>query len=252
MIRFILSMGTVVVFLIITLPALGILWIVRKFSPMTSQKIGQFMVKYAFKVVMFWTGTRTRRIGLENIPKDTPVMFACNHKSLLDACIMYDTLSVPAGFVAKKELRKAPIFNRWMLLLNCFFLDREDIRSGVKMILHSIDCINNGVSIIIAPEGTRSKTGEMNPFKEGSFKIATRTNCPIIPVAISGTDDLFENHKPFVRKAVTVVQFGEPIYLDKLTSEELKTVGAYTQKKVAEMLLGHEEYIKTNPSRRNA
>ncbi len=248
MIWLILGGLSFILFLIITLPVLGVLFIVRCFNPVVSARVAQAIVKYAFRFVLFMAGTRTKRIGIENIPKDTPVMFAANHRGLLDAGLAYGSLPVLTGTVAKAEIKKAPVFSLWMILVQCYFLDRKDMRSGMKMILNSIDLINKGTSVFIAPEGTRSKTEGMNPFKEGSFKIATKTGCPIVPVAISGADDALENTVPFLKRNVTVIEYGKPIYLDKLTDEEKKFVGAYTQKIVAEMLEGHKEYIKNNPS----
>ena len=239
-----------ILFLVLFLPVLGVLLLIHRKNPGLAAKIGQPIVKYGFRVVMFFTGTKTYRFGIENIPRDRPVMFASNHRGILDSALAYGSLPVLAGFVAKKSVKKAPIFALWMKVLNCYFLDRDDPRDGIKMILNSVDEIKAGRSVFIAPEGTRSKTEEMNPFKEGSFKMATKTGCPIVPVAMSGADDIFENSKPFVKRAVTVIQYGEPIYLDQLTDEQRKFVGAYTQEKVAEMLKTHEKYIYNNPTQK--
>ncbi len=238
-----------ILFFIITSPLLIILEILRLRHPVTASKIAQPVVKVGFNIVLLFAGTRVIKLGIENVPKDTPVMFAANHRGILDAALAYASLPVLTGIVSKKELRKVPFLSWWMDLCSCFFLDRKDPRSGIKMILQSIENINNGISMFISPEGTRSKTREMNPFKEGSFKISTKSGCPIIPVAVSGADDIFENSKPFVKHATAVIEYGKPIYLKDLSEEELKFVGAYTQKIVGSMLEGHEKYLVKNPSR---
>lgn len=249
MLLFFTAVIPVVLFFIITSPVLLVLEVVRLFDPVAASKAAQPFVRIGFRIVMFCAGSKTYRLGLENIPRDRAVMFASNHKSLLDAAVGYGAIPIQVGFVAKNVLRKVPFLSWWMDLCSCFFLDRQNPRSGMDMILYSIDNIKKGVSMFIAPEGTRSRTGEMLPFKQGSFKIATKSGCPIVPVAISGTDDVLENNRPLhVKRAVTVIEFGKPIYLEDLTEDELKSIGEYTREKVLEMLKGHEKYIYNNPT----
>ena len=81
--------------------------------------------------------------------------------------------------------------------------------------------------------------------------MADKTGCPIIPVAISGTDDVFENSAPWVKKATTVIEYGKPIYPEQLSPEDRKAMGAYCREIIGEMLKGHEQYIANNPSRKN-
>ena len=95
--------------------------------------------------------------------------------------------------------------------------------------LQGIEYIKNGISITIFPEGTRSRTGEMAPFKEGSLKFAEKTGCKIIPVVQNNTRQIMEAHSPFIRKTHTVLEFGEPIDVKSLDKEQKKFLGAYTQ-----------------------
>ena len=76
----------------------------------------------------------------------------------------------------------------------------------------------------------------MLPFKEGSLKIAEKTGCPIIPMALTGTADIFENHLPWIRPAHVTLQYGEPIYPKELSKEDKKHLGSYTQGKILAML----------------
>ena len=124
-------------------------------------------------------------IGEENVPKDEAVLYVANHKSMADIPVAYARCPGLTGFVAKDVVDKVPALRTWMRRLHCEFLDRHDIKQGLKVILSCIEKVKRGISIFIFPEGTRSRTGELAEFKGGSFKIATRTNCPIIPVAIS-------------------------------------------------------------------
>ena len=100
-------------------------------------------------------------------------------------------------------MKKVPIFNMWMERLHCMFLDRDDVRQGLQVILTAIDLIKSGISVTVFPEGTRNKENDtMLPFKEGSFKIAQKTKCPIVPMAITNSSAIFEDHFPFIKATI--------------------------------------------------
>ena len=124
-----------------------------------------------------------------------------------------------------------------MKRLYCLFLDRDDLKQGLKTILTGIENVKNGISMCIFPEGTRNKGSEtLLPFKEGSFKIAEKTGCAIIPMALTNTDDIFENHFPKIVPTTVVLEYGKPIYPNDLEKEERKKLGAYCQRIVEDML----------------
>ena len=131
---------------------------------------------------------------------------------------------------------RIPLLRDWMKALYCLFLDRDDIKAGLKTILQGIEYIKRGISICIFPEGTRNHSDTMMPFKEGSLKMAEKTGCPIIPMAITNSAEMFENHIPFIRKCHVILEYGKPILPAELSREERKFLGAYTQKKIQEML----------------
>ena len=234
--RTILVFLALILFFIVTFPAYLILLLLRRFNKRLSVKISQVIVAYGFRFVLFFAGTKRTVIGIENVPKDQAVLYVSNHRSFADIPLAYITLPTLTGFVAKKEIAKVPFFSWWMRNLNCLFLDREDLKAGLKTILEGIEYIKDGYSIFIAPEGTRNQGAEMLPFKEGSMKMAQKTGCLIIPVAISGSDDVFENHFPWVRRAKTVIEYGTPINIKELPPENQKFLGAYVRDVIAEML----------------
>lgn len=242
--RTILAALAISIFFILSLPINLLLLLLRKKHRRLASRISQCIVRNAFRFVMFFAGMKRTVIGLENIPKDEPVLFAANHRSLMDAPLGYITLPVLTGFVSKIEISKVPFLNLWMKNVNCLFLDRSDVRAGMKVILSCIDYIKEGFSIFIAPEGTRSQTDELLPFKDGSLKPAQKTGCAIIPVAITGTDVLFENHKPWIHKANVIIEYGKPIYLKDLSAEDQKKPGAYVRQVVSDMLAGHKALQK--------
>ena len=174
--------------------------------------------------------------GVENIPKDKSVLYVGNHNSFYDILTSCSAIPYPTGYVAKKEIKKVPFLNLWMYYINCIFIDRKNIREGLKTILKGIDIIKSGVSLFIFPEGTRSKTGEMAPFKSGSMKLAQKSGCPIIPVAFKNTSALFEKQFPRIKSANVSVEFGEPILLSEMSKEEQKNIANICQEKIQEML----------------
>ena len=246
MIRFILCVVVVAGFLILSIPILLVEWIVGKFSPMAKEISSLRIVQAVFKAVLWVGGVKVTFIGEENVPKDAPVLYIGNHRSFFDVPLTYPRCPIRTGYVAKKEMEKVPLLSTWMKRLHCLFLDRKDIKQGLKTILEAIEKIKSGISICIFPEGTRNKNEnelEMLPFHEGSFKIATKTNCPIIPIAISNSANIWEAHFPKVKPTHVIVEYGKPIYVDELEKEDKKHLGSYTQNVILEMLKKNQELI---------
>ena len=142
------------------------------------------------------TGVSLSVEGLENIPKDTACVFVGNHRSYYDIPLLLASLDKPHGILAKEELEKIPLLNRWMKLLGCVFVKRDDIRASVKALNDATAIVESGRSFVIFPEGTRYKgeEGGAGEFKAGAFRIAIKTGVPVVPVAISGARGLFEGH----------------------------------------------------------
>lgn len=230
MIRLILAATAAGLFLLISaifiIPAL---YIIGLFSREKRDYLSYAIVQWAFKTVLSFTGAKADIKGLDNIPKGQPVLYVGNHRSIFDVIISYAVVPPLTGYISKIEIKKVPILSWWMKLMNCLFLDRDNPREGLKTILAAIDMIKEGKSVFIFPEGTRSKTDDgMIDFKEGSLKIAQKTNCPIIPVAFNNTSAIFEDQLPKIKKATVSVEFGKPIIISELDAEEKKHLGKYT------------------------
>ena len=239
MIRLVIVAITVIGFLILSIPILFVEWIIGKFAPNARDISSLRIVQRGFKVILKITGVKTTVIGEENIP-DEAVLFVGNHRSYFDILLTYSRCKRLTGYVAKKEMEKIPLLSTWMRYLHCLFLDRKDIKQGLKTILTAVDKVKSGISICIFPEGTRNRNKDeldMLPFHEGSFKIATKANCPIIPIAISNSANIFEAHFPKISPAKVVVEYGKPIYPDELSKEDKRHVGEYTQNVMREMLI---------------
>ena len=240
MIRFISVALFVILFLILSIPLLIAEWIIGKFNMDIKNRSSLAIVNWAFRWCLRLSGVKITYIGEDRIPKDQAVLYIGNHRSYFDILMTYVRVPRPTGYVAKVEMLKIPLLSHWMKNLHCLFLDRKDLKQGAKIILTAISKIKDGISICIFPEGTRNRNKDeldMLPFHEGSFKIATKANCPIIPIAISNSANIFEAHFPKISPAKVVVEYGKPIYPDELSKEDKRHVGEYTQNVIREMLI---------------
>ncbi|MBR3646503.1 MAG: 1-acyl-sn-glycerol-3-phosphate acyltransferase [Lachnospiraceae bacterium] len=224
-----------IAFVILTAPIALIAWIIGFFNSKLRYQISMITVGIALKILFFLTGSKLTVNGLENIPQES-VLFIGNHTSYFDIVVSYMTINHRTGFIGKDDLAKIPGLNWWLLLLDGLFLNRKDPRKGLEMVNKAADNITKGISVFIFPEGTRSKTGELGEFKEGSFKIAAKSNCKIVPVAIKGTADIFENHLPSIKPSNVTITFGEAIETVSLSRVEKKTLGAMTRSRIEEIL----------------
>lgn len=241
--RSLLTLLFLFIFFIISIPMFLIEYILGKFNHRAMVASSQAIVVTAFHFILFICGVRKTVIGRDNVPKNKAVLYIANHRSYFDILVAYVSIPTLTGFMAKKEMAKIPFLKTWMQFLQCLFLDRDDIKQGLKTILKGIAQIKDGYSVFISPEGTRSQGKEMLPFKEGSFKIAEKTGCAIIPVSISNTDEVFEKHSPWIRPAHVVIEYGKPIYTKDLEKENKKFLGAYVQNIISETLAKNSKLI---------
>lgn len=247
MIRFIIVCICVIGYLILSIPILLAEWVVGKFNRRVKDISSLRIIQTVFKFILKVTGADITIIGHENVPKDQAVLYIGNHRSFFDILLTYVLCPDLTGYVAKKEMEPIPLLSTWMRYLHCLFLDRKDIKEGMKTILTAIEKVKSGISICIFPEGTRNKgTDELEllPFHDGSFKIATKSGCPIIPMAISNSAEIFENHFPKIKPCKVVVEYGKPIYPEELSREDKKRLGAYTQGIILEMLKKNREMVE--------
>ncbi|WP_432405337.1 lysophospholipid acyltransferase family protein [Wukongibacter sp. M2B1] len=161
------------------------------------------------------SGSKVKVVGEENIPKDKSVLFVSNHQSNLDIPILLGFIDRPKAFVAKAELSKFPLLSTWMEFLNCIFIDRGNARESLRAIKAGIKLLKEGYSLVIFPEGTRSKDGKLMEFKPGSLKLATKSGAPIVPVTIKGANEIMPSGKLAIRPANVELIISKPIYMDE-------------------------------------
>lgn len=228
MIRFILCISFVVLFLILMIPVGFVFFLIGCIDQHKKDMLSMYLVKGAFKCLLFLAGTRLTIKGEEKIPRDTPVLYVANHRGFFDIVATDSRVFSPTGYIAKKELKKVPLLSWWMANIRCEFLDRNDLRQGLETIMTCIKKVKEEkISYYIFPEGTRNdgEEGTLLPFHEGSMKIAEKSGCPIVPVAISNTHEILEAHFPRIKAVDIVIEYCDPIYVKDLPKEERKVLG---------------------------
>ena len=153
-------------------------------------KWGRFLMKHF--------GATVDVSGYENLPDKGPVVFVCNHQGYGDIPVLYSVIDkFQFGFLAKTDLSRLPGYSKWMKDFRTLFLERGNSREALKTINEAVDLLNNGFSILVFPEGTRSHGNPMRVFKKGSLKLATKAEVPVVPITLVNTYTYFEKQGYF-------------------------------------------------------
>lgn len=169
-------------------------------------------------------------VGKENITAET-CLYVSNHQGNFDIPIFLNIFDEPVGFIAKKELLKFKTFSYWMKQINCIFIDRNNIRESMKSMNEGVEILKRGHSMVIFPEGTRSKGPTVGEFKKGSMKLALKAGVPVVPVTIDGSYKLLERNSKYgksERKVRIIIE--KPIYPKELSKEQQNTLAEDVRK----------------------
>ncbi|WP_251514975.1 lysophospholipid acyltransferase family protein [Robertmurraya korlensis] len=180
------------------------------------------------KTIMKLTGSKVKVEGIENLPEGAVVMIS-NHEGDFDIPTLLASIEKPFGFISKVEVKKVPILSTWMEIMNCVFIDRSDRRKSVQSIREAVKLLNEGHSIAIFPEGTRSKGGPVGEFKSGGFRLAKDAKVPIVPISISGTSDVFEKNGRLVKPASIQVRILPSVPSTIFDQKDMKEVSDYVR-----------------------
>lgn len=143
------------------------------------------------QLVCFLGGARIEVDNQAGLADGEAVLFVSNHQGDFDIPVLLASTGCPIGFVAKKELANIPLVSQWMSVMGCIFLDRENRRKQVQQIKETVENLHAGLSMVIFPEGTRSRSAEMGEFAKGSVQVAIRAGVRIVPVTLYNTYTLF-------------------------------------------------------------
>ncbi|MFC4354656.1 lysophospholipid acyltransferase family protein [Chryseomicrobium palamuruense] len=192
-----------------------------------SQLSAQAYDEEVYKVPRHWAtnilkkaGVSVEISGVEHLPIG-PVLFISNHEGNFDIPVLIAHVPKPFGFLSKVEVKKIPFISDWMEEMNCVFIDRTNRKNALQSIHDSVERLQQGHSLLLFPEGTRSKGNGVQPFKSGFIRIAERANVPIVPIAIYGTSHIMEQNNNHIVPAHVKIQLLPYVELSQQPSEWL-------------------------------
>jgi 1-acyl-sn-glycerol-3-phosphate acyltransferase len=154
-------------------------------------------------------------LGTENLSKTESYVFVCNHLSYLDIPALFRAIPHNLHFVAKKEIKWVPFIGWYMYATGMIFVDRSNRNKAIASLDRAGKLIKKGRDVLMFPEGTRSKSGEIGEFKKGPFMLATKADIAIVPVAISGTEKVLPAGKFTISPSRVSVLIGKPMRMAK-------------------------------------
>lgn len=176
------------------------------------------------RLILLISGVRVRVEGMENIPRGKAVVFLSNHQGAFDIPVLQGFIPVQFRWIAKKSLFRIPLIGWSMSFAGYIAIDRENAAEALRSMEAAASRIRSGTSVLIFPEGTRSDTGKLLPFKRGGFMLASKSGVPIVPVAVSGTNVIMKRGGFSVRPASVRVSFGRPIETNGAEDKDLRNM----------------------------
>lgn len=187
-------------------------------------KITHYLSKYFGGGILLIAGVKVETIGLEKINADDNYIFISNHLSYFDIPILMKAIPNNVRFIYKDTLTKIPVLGWGMYLGKYIPINRDNVREAMKSLKKAAERIQNGISVVIFPEGTRSMDGTLGEFKRGMFIMADEAKVPLVPAAIIGSNSIMPRGKFQIRSGKVKVVFSRPIEYrkDKNLLEEIK------------------------------
>ena len=172
----------------------------------------------------------------EALDEEQPYIFAANHQSQFDIFALQGYFKTDFRWLAKKELFRIPLFGSAMLKAGHISIDRSHGRKALLSLKKAAKRISDGTSVIIFPEGTRSRDGQLKPFKPGGMYLAIKAGVPLVPVAIIGTHEILAKGKCMVRPGSIVIRVGKPIDTRDFNLKQKQELAETVQQAVADLM----------------
>jgi 1-acyl-sn-glycerol-3-phosphate acyltransferase len=173
--------------------------------------LSKFCEKWWGRTILRVCRIKVRVTGLENIRSDQVQIFASNHQSFFDIWVLCSIIPVRFGWIIKKELKKIPFLNAHMKIMGYVVIDRSNREKSLASMDQAAEQIRSGSRIVIFPEGTRSRDGQLQPLKKGLFHLCVKTRVPVIPIYIHGTWKIMKPDSLLITSGTIHVTVGNPI-----------------------------------------
>lgn len=222
---------TPILALITSVAALFLIFICR-----STENTVQILPKIWARLICWCAGVRVTVSGHENLDPDTTYIFAANHQSQFDIFALQGYLGFDFRWMAKKELFAIPIFGAGMRAAGYISVDRSHGRKALQSLNEAAQQISDGTSVIIFPEGTRSRDGQLHSFKSGAMVLAIKARVPIVPVAIIGTHEVLAKGKLLCRPGRVRIKLGLPVDTTPFNSADKQELATHLHQKVADLL----------------
>lgn len=187
--------------------------------------------------LMKTTGSRIVYHGLENLPEEGGALFVGNHQSYMDIPVLLSVMLFPTAFIAKEELLKVPMIGKLLKFIGCVPINRDDLRGTLNNMKEASRRMQNGLNMVVFPEGHRSIGGPMRPFHRGSIRCATDIGAKIVPFRLENNYKIFEGNKGIKIKPSDVdVYFGKAIDTSTMTHKEKRELGEKMEQIVKDLI----------------
>jgi len=198
---------------------------------LTDKKVGKYLVRNLFIVVLKICGVKVEVEGLENVDKNEKYLIVSNHQSVFDIPVIGANLPLNLRIFTKKELSRIPCFGQMLFLYDFTFVDRKNKRQAVRDLKKAVKLMKF-YSYLVFPEGTRTKDGSVGKFKSGAFAMAFDTGKKILPIAITGVDRIMKPGQLIVNPGTVKMKILKPVSIEK--GESRKEVANRLQILIAE------------------
>lgn len=188
-------------------------------------------------VILFFCAIRLEVKGLEHIDPEKSHIYVANHESLMDIPALFKALPVPLFYLAKKELSRIPVMGWFMYLIGMIFIDRSNHEKAMQSMKKAGKIIRSGRSVMTFPEGTRTKTGELQLFRRGSFMLSKQSGVDLLPIGIEGAREVLPSGGFRIRPGTIKINIGAPIKAADFKDKSPEEFAAITRETVKSLIL---------------